>query len=87
MLRSVFAPVSIVGLLGVTLLPLLCSAFAVYISRPGLLMAAAFCKAFLFGFIALGVSAIIDVQRYLLFAGYVFVCFAAPSGAVPSSRR
>ena len=53
MRSTVSGPVSIVGLLGVTLFPLLCSAFAVYISRPCLLMAAAFCKAFLFGFIAL----------------------------------
>ena len=55
MRMAVFGPVSIVGLLGVTLLPLLCSALAVYLSRPFLLLAAGFCKACFFGFIAFAV--------------------------------
>ena len=50
-------PVSIVSLLIVTLLPLLCSAFAVYISRSWLLFFIAFIKAFLLGFTALGIYA------------------------------
>lgn len=47
--------VSIPGLLSATLLPLLFSAFAVYISKPWLLIPIAFGKAFLFSYLSVGV--------------------------------
>lgn len=49
--------VSIVGLLVVTLLPFLFSAFAVYLSQPRLLLPVAFCKAASVSQVALGIGA------------------------------
>ena len=46
--------VSIIGLLSSLALPLLFSAFAVYIGRPLLLIPIAFCKAFSFSFLGCG---------------------------------
>lgn len=48
--------VSITGLLSAFLLPLLFSAFAVYISQPWLLVPVAFGKAFSFSYLAFGVT-------------------------------
>ncbi len=56
MMRSVlYAPVSIVGLLCVTVLPFLLSAFAVFFFRPVWLLPICFAKAFLFAFISMGI--------------------------------
>ena len=46
--------VSIIGLLSSSVLPLLCSAFAVYIGQPRLLFPIAFCKAFSFSCLGFG---------------------------------
>ncbi len=51
------SPVSIFGLLSAMLLPLLCSAFAVYISCPWLLIPTAFLKAFLYTYFSFGILA------------------------------
>ena len=48
-------PVSLLGSLSAIALPLLFSAFAVYISQPLLLIPIAFCKAFLFSYFSLSV--------------------------------
>lgn len=58
--------VSIVGLLAVLLLPLLFSAFAVFISEPRLLLAAAFLKAFTFGFTAWGITVAFGMAGWLI---------------------
>lgn len=55
MRSTVFGSVSIVSLLFAAILPFLLSAFAVYISKPALLLVICFCKAFLFSFVSLGV--------------------------------
>ncbi len=55
MRSSVYGTVSIVGLLCISILPFLLSAFAVSISFPSLLYPLCFCKAFLFVFISFGV--------------------------------
>ena len=47
------SPVSIVGILCVTILPFLISALAVYISEPWILFAVAFGKAFCFSFLSM----------------------------------
>ena len=49
MRRALLAPVSIVGHATVFLLPFLLTAFAVWISHPGILLTTVFGKAFLFG--------------------------------------
>lgn len=54
MRSTVYWSVSIVGLLFVTIFPFLISAFAVFISRPGLLLPICFCKAFLFSLVSMG---------------------------------
>ncbi len=54
-MRSVlYSPVSIVGILCVTVLPFLFSAFAVFISKPWLLFLISFWKAMFFSFFSLG---------------------------------
>lgn len=58
--------VSIIGLLSAILLPLLFSAFAVYISQPQLLLPVAFCKAFLFSYLAFGVTAAFGTAGWLV---------------------
>ncbi len=50
MRSALYAPVSIVGLLCVTALPFLFSAFAVFLSKPILLLVICYVKAFLFAF-------------------------------------
>lgn len=55
MRSSVYGTMSIVGLLCISILPFLLSAFAVSISFPFLLYPLCFCKAFLFIFISFGV--------------------------------
>lgn len=57
MRAAVSGCVSIHGLLSVVLLPLLFSAFAVYISQPWLLIPLAFIKTFVFSFLAVGIMA------------------------------
>ncbi len=57
MRMTAYSPVSIVGLLSAMLLPLLCSAFAVYISCPRLLSPIAFVKAFFYAYFCFGVFA------------------------------
>lgn len=57
LMRSVlYAPVSIVGALCVSVLPMLFSAYAVFLSNFGLLLPICFAKAFLFSFVSTGVS-------------------------------
>lgn len=51
----IYGSVSIVGLMSVSVLPFLISAFAVYISKPSLLLIVSFGKAFLFSFVSLGI--------------------------------
>lgn len=55
MRMTAVSPVSIVSLLSAILLPLLFSAFAVYISNVWLLIPAAFFKAFLYHFFCFGI--------------------------------
>lgn len=55
MRNSPCGTMSIVGLLGISVLPFLFSAFAVSISFPFLLYPICFCKAFLFSFVSFGV--------------------------------
>lgn len=55
MRNSIYGTMSIVGLLCISILPFLLSAFAVSISSPSLLYLLCFCKAFLFVFISFGI--------------------------------
>lgn len=55
MLGVLYGSVSIVGLLCVTVLPFLFSAFAVYLSEPWLLLLVSFWKAFQFSFVSLSI--------------------------------
>lgn len=56
LMRSVvYSPVSIVGVLCVSLLPILISAYAVFLSNLSLLLSICFAKAFLFSFVSLGI--------------------------------
>lgn len=69
--------VSIVGLLCITVVPFLFSAFAVYLSHPALLFLVSFAEAFLFCFVSLGVmrcagSAGWLIRWLLCFSGSVF---------------
>lgn len=57
MRTAVSGRVSVFGLLSAILLPLLFSALAVYISKAWLLIPIAFCKAFLFAFLGIGIMA------------------------------
>ena len=50
---SSFGSMSIVGLLCITLLPFLLSAYAVLISRPAWLFLICFCKAFFYSFVSI----------------------------------
>ena len=52
---AAFGAVSIAGLLGITTLPFLISAFAVSFSMAWLLFPVCFCKAFAFSFVSMGV--------------------------------
>lgn len=78
MRSALSAPVSIVGLLCVNLLPFLFSAFAVFVSRPGLLYLVSFADALVYGFIALG------VMRCFGSAGWLIrwlLCFSGSASA------
>lgn len=55
MRSALYAPVSIVGILCVSLLPFLISAYAVFLSNFSLLLLISFAKAFLFSFVSLGI--------------------------------
>ena len=56
MRRLPYGSVSIVSLLAAGLIPFLFTAYAVFISRPRMVFAVAFCKACLFSFVSLGIS-------------------------------
>jgi len=56
MRRLPYGSVSIVSLLVTGLIPFLFSAFAVFISRPRMILAVSFCRACLYSFVSLGVS-------------------------------
>lgn len=58
--------VSIPGLLLVTALPFLFTAFAVFFSQPWLLLLLAFMKAFSFGFCAFGIMAVYGTASWLV---------------------
>lgn len=58
--------VSIPGLLSAMLLPFLFSAFAVYISNQWLLFPIAFCKAFLFAFLSVGLMGAFGSAGWLI---------------------
>lgn len=58
--------VSIPGLLLVTLLPFLLTAIAVIFSRPWLLLAVIFCKAFSFGFCTFGILSVYASASWLV---------------------
>lgn len=76
LMRSVlFAPVSIVGTLCVPVIPILISAYAVFLSNFVLLLLTCFGKAFLVSFTALGISRMYTsagwlMQMLLLFSSW-----------------
>ena len=73
MMRSaVFSRASIVSLLSTLALPVLFSAFAVYISQPLLLIPAAFCKAFLFSSLSSGLLAAFGSAGWLICLLFMF---------------
>ena len=61
-----YGSVSISGLLCVTALPFLFSAFAVYISEPRLLLLVSFGKAFLFSYVSLGILSCFGSAGWLI---------------------
>lgn len=79
MMRSTLrVSVSIVGMLCVTTLPFLLSAFAVFLSKPALLLPICFGKAFLLAFVSIGMlqafgSAGWLLRWILLFSDFVYV--------------
>ncbi len=57
LMRSVlYAPVSIVGILCVSVFPILISAYAVFLSNFAFLLPLCFTRAFLFSFVSLGIT-------------------------------
>ena len=66
MRRGLCLPVSISGLLTILYLPLLCSAFAVYISQNWLLIPISLFKAITFSFVAVGCSLLQPSGSWLL---------------------
>ena len=72
MRRSIFGDVSIVKLWCLDLLPLLFSAFAVFISAPAMLFLICFCRAVLLGFVSVSMLSAIDlaVCCAVLFSDY-----------------
>lgn len=71
--------VSISGLMAVTLLPLLFSAFAVFISCNWLLIPIAFLKAFSFSYMGAGLMAAFGDSGWLLMLLWMFSdCFVVP---------
>lgn len=78
-MRGAFSgSVSIVGLLGVTVLPFLFSAFAVFISKPGLLLVASFGKAFLASYVSLAVMLAFGSAGWLI---RWLLCFSSCAAA------
>lgn len=76
LMRSTFHDsVSIVTLLSVACLPFFFSAFAVYISRPGFIVAVSFGKAFLFAFASLAIYGCIYGFERVLFRLIIFTDF------------
>lgn len=73
MRRSVAEPVSIVSLLLSLYLPFVLSAFAVYVSAPGMLLFICFGKSFLFALMAMGVW---DMFGYTGWIVYMLLFFA-----------
>ncbi len=63
---ALYGSLSIFGLLAALLLPLLLTAFAVYVSKPILILFFAFFKAFLFAFTAAGLSACFTTAAWLV---------------------
>lgn len=72
MRAAVLSRVSIVPLLSAMTLPLLFSAFAVYISQPRLLIPIAFCKAFLFSYLSLALFAAFGSAGWLIHLLFMF---------------
>lgn len=66
MRRTFYGNVSIVSLLSVTCLPFLLSAFAVYTTWPGFMLAVSFAKAFVFSFVSLGIYSCIHSAGWFL---------------------
>lgn len=66
MRSTLYVPVSIVGLLCVTTFPFLLSAFAVFLSKPVLLLPICFGKAFLFAFASIGILQAFGSAGWLL---------------------
>ena len=66
MRTALFGSMSISGLLASLLLPLLFTAFAVYISQPILILLIAFLKAFLFSFTAMGLLMTFGASAWLI---------------------
>ena len=65
MLAALDCSLSISGLLGALFLPLLLTAFAVFISQPFLVLPAIFLKAFLFSFVGTGVLCAYQASGWL----------------------
>lgn len=72
MRRAISCPVSIISLLSALALPLLFSAFAVYISQPKLLSPIAFSKAFLFSYLSFGLLAAFGSAGWLIHFLFMF---------------
>lgn len=72
MRAAVFSRVSIVGLLSALTLPVLFSAFAVYILQPWLLIPIAFFKAFLFSYLSFGLLAAFGSAGWLIHLLFMF---------------
>lgn len=75
MRSALYAPVSIVGILCVSVFPILISAYAVFLSNFLLLLSLSFARAFLFSFVSLGISQAFAsagwlMQGLLLFGGW-----------------
>lgn len=66
MRMAVFSPASITGLLSAVTLPFLCSAIAVYLKQPLLLLPVAFLKAFCFSCVGLGVLSCFGSAGWLI---------------------
>ena len=66
MYSAVERRVSFISLLGILILPFLCSAFAVYIHTPGILFLICFLKAFSFGFVFAAVCAAFSNSFWLV---------------------
>lgn len=70
--RALISTPSFPGLLSAAMLPALFSAFAVYISKPVLLIPIAFCKAFLFSYLSLEVLTAFGSAGWLIHLLFLF---------------